>query len=46
VYGKAFSLVRFFDAYQRNELGRAAGETLLILGLFGNFHGQKPSEDQ
>ncbi|HZW17251.1 MAG TPA: hypothetical protein VFF71_00415 [Luteimonas sp.] len=28
---KAFSLVRFFDAYQRNELGRAAGETPLIL---------------
>jgi hypothetical protein len=31
--GKAFSLVRFFDAYQRNEIGRAAGETLLILTL-------------
>jgi hypothetical protein len=31
--GKAFSLVRFFDAYQRNELGRAAGETLSILSL-------------
>jgi len=29
--GKAFSLVRFFDAYQRNELARAAGETPLIL---------------
>ncbi|WP_386710171.1 hypothetical protein [Luteimonas notoginsengisoli] len=27
--GKAFSLVRFFDAYQRNELARSAGETLL-----------------
>jgi hypothetical protein len=27
-------LVRFFDAYQRNELGRAAGETLLILAFF------------
>src|SRR5690606_32170011 len=27
---KAFSLVRFFDAYQRNELGREADETLLI----------------
>src|SRR5690606_22803293 len=32
---KAFSLVRFFDAYQRNELGRAAGETLLIFCLSG-----------
>jgi hypothetical protein len=27
-------LVRFFDAYQRNELGRAAGETLLVLAFF------------
>src|SRR5690606_13398380 len=32
---KAFSLVRFFDAYQRNELGRAAGETHLIFALSG-----------
>src|SRR5690606_982942 len=27
---KAFSLVRFFDAHQRNELGREARETPLI----------------
>jgi hypothetical protein len=32
--GKAFSLVRFFDAYQRNELGRAAVEMLLILAFW------------
>src|SRR5690606_26642024 len=31
LWHKAFSLVRFFDANQRNELGRAADETLLIL---------------
>src|SRR5690606_27770414 len=30
---KALSLVRFFDANQRNELGRAADETLLLLVL-------------
>jgi hypothetical protein len=44
--GKAFSLVRFFDAYQRNELVRAAGETLLILGFCGaSGHGTR-IEDQ
>src|SRR5690606_603093 len=30
---KRFLWFRFFDAYQRNELGRAAGETLLIFAL-------------
>jgi hypothetical protein len=39
-------LVRFFDAYQRNELGRAAGETLLILGFFANSSGKKRGKDQ
>ena len=37
---KAFSLVRFFDAYQRNELGREAGETPLIFAL-SEFQTQK-----
>src|SRR5690606_38993163 len=30
---RRFLWFRFFDAYQRNELGRAAGETLLIFAL-------------
>src|SRR5690606_26022107 len=30
---KRFLWFRFFDAHQRNELGRAAGETLLIFAL-------------
>jgi hypothetical protein len=38
--GKAFSLVRFFDDYQGNELGRAAGETFLILA-FSESGGQR-----
>jgi hypothetical protein len=39
--GKAFSLVRFFDAYQRNELARSAGETLLTFVSFV-VPGRKP----
>jgi hypothetical protein len=34
------------DAYQRNELGRAAGETLLILVFFGSFCQKIQGENQ
>jgi len=44
LYEEAFSLVRFFDAYQRNELGRAAGETLLILALFAGSDGEQAAK--
>jgi len=43
---KAFSLVRFFDAYQRNELGRAAGETLLIFALSWLSQQSNQTQDQ
>src|SRR5690606_36173578 len=41
---KRFLWFRFFDAHQRNELGRAAGETLLIFALLMSV--SKQQQDQ